>query len=180
MKGLGNSNKFGSGYVLKPKLTSSYNEVNDKNNKKDLPKNWVNGLPLFIILSLFYSICLITFLVLWSKQPTFNKIWPNVVIAVSAVTLILNIFWLLSRTGIFVPANYIFLKVGRITRFDKFKEKTIYNKYDSPTSEIGSMDDYKKYHEIKIKDTKRWCYISVATHTVIFIISLILYLIFMV
>lgn len=154
------------------------------NPPKDKPTNfddlyYPNGIiPFIFLLFLLLGGMLTVMLVAWKMDNIyFHLKWQNYLVSVPGVTLCMNLFWLIARTGIFNSFGYFGLKIGRITRFSNLKEKVHITPINSAMSNIKSYADFNQYVSIRQKHTKKFLYISLAIHGAIFLISIIILLI---
>lgn len=164
-----------SGYSVKKTLSSNSNKK-IKYNKDELIKRYPNGIIPFIFITLFFAISLI---VLMSVRPKYilDFTWQSILISISATTLCLDVLWIIGRTGLSSIARFGMMKFGRVTKFNKLKEKmNIYEVYQA-IEDVGDYDSYKSYLLDRKKYTRKWCCVSMITHTIIFVISLIIFLI---
>ena len=137
-----------------------------------------NGIiPFIALLILLLGGWLTVFIIGWQIDPYFNLKWQNYLIAVPGVTLCLNLLWLLARTGIFNSFGYMGLKFGRMTKFSTFKQKIHVTPINASLNEVKTYQEFTKYVIERQKNTKKFMYISLLIHGIIFLIATIIVII---
>lgn len=165
----------------------SVNRIRPKNDKPHHDVDYDNivypsGILPFGFLLFLYGAGLIVALVCGSiYDPGFKFAdapqWPKYVLCVPAVTLCLNLLWVIGRTGLFNSFGYMNLKLSRLTHIHALKEKVKLTPINNGLDEINDYHSYSEYVACRQKCTKKWTYISLGTHTGLFVISLIIYLV---
>ncbi len=134
-------------------------------------------IPFCVILFLYVAGLIASLVSAYFLDPFFATTWPNYVVSVAAVTLCMNLLWLIGRTGIFASFGYAAISFSRITHFDKVREKVRSTPIAMGLEEVKDFKTFKDYVTIRQKYTKKWTYISLGTHLGIFIVSLIIMII---
>ena len=173
------SGGFKEGYVVnRIRTASSSNNQNDKIDYSTI--EFPNGIVPFCVILFIYVAGMIAAVVAgYIKDPFFSSVptWPKYLVAVPAVTLCMNLLWLIGRTGLFTSIGYASLSLSRVTHFDKLKQKFKVTPIAAGLEEVKDYSDYKEYCSERIKYTKKWTYISLGVHTGLFVVSLIIFLI---
>lgn len=68
------------------------------------------------------------------------------------------------------------MKFARITKITFIREKINITSINSHMRDIDNYQDFNKYVFDRKPLTKKWCFISLITHSSIFLISLIIFL----
>ncbi len=177
-KKINSNGGFKEGYSVNRIRTTPTNN-NKKDEKIDYSSiEFPNGIIPFCFILFVYVAGLIASLVsAYYLDQFFNINWPNYMVSVPAVTLCMNLLWLIGRTGLFTSIGYASLSLSRVTHFDKIKEKMKITPIAYGLEEVKDYKDYKEYCGERIKYTKKWTYISLGVHTGLFVVSLIIFLI---
>ncbi len=137
-----------------------------------------NGIiPFIFLLFLLFAGWLAVFIAGWQLDIYFKLKWQNYLVSVPGVTLCLNLFWLISRSGIFNSFGYMGLKFSRITKISALKQKVHITPINESLNEIKTYEEFTKYVIERQKYTKKFMYISLFIHGIIFLASIIVLLI---
>ncbi len=75
--------------------------------------------------------------------------------SVPAVTLCLNLLWLIGRTGLFNSFGYMSLKLSRATHFSTFKQKIKVTAINCGLDEVENFQQYNEYVAHRQECTKK-------------------------
>ena len=177
-KKISSNGGFKEGYSINRIRTTPTNN-NKKDEKIDYSSiEFPNGIiPFCFILFIYVAGIIASLVAAYYLDPLFSKSWPKYVVSVPAVTLCMNLLWLIGRTGLFTSIGYASLTFSRVTHFNKLKEKTKITPIAYGLEEVKDYAGYKDYCSERIKYTKKWTLISLGVHTGLFVVSLIIFLI---
>ncbi len=170
---------FKKGYVVDKVISD--NQLNKKfsksQKKSEEAKTFPNGMIPFGFLLLFYIIFLSTCLGIGATKESswFHKNWHTSVLSTAAAYLLMNLLWLIGRTGFLSSAGYGMMKFGRFVRYHELLQKIKLENFDHAINDINTIEEYSEYVIERKQYTKKWFYISLITSAIVLIISLIIW-----
>lgn len=171
---------FSEGYKIKNGKNLFFEKNKDKKSK-NFPKSYPNGMIPFIFISIFFIITIsCVFGIGFSQYSDIfsnKKVWTNSLICVSILPFLLNILWLIGRTGFSDILSFSLMKVSRNIKMSKLSEKMHFYASDPAINDVNNLNDYKEYAKIRKKKSTKWFYISLLTYSIIFITLLVVSLI---
>lgn len=167
---------FKKGYVVnKIKTDNQLNKKFAKVEKKYSNQAYPNGLGMLVFLALFYVIFTIVVVAVGFTKHSdiFFYQWYWSTLCASTIYLLLNILWIIGRTGYASSIEYGILKIARIIRARKLIEIIEYRGNEPAVNDVTNLNEYNSYCELRRKYTKKYCYISLCISVIVFLINII-------